>query len=477
MVTPSTFPGQSGADKSKMSFLHQPNRFAQSHSDPSQQDSGDAAKPPASYRVSLSSHQDMSLTYQASKVKGPDAATLVTDSELLQGSATILNFIVGRIALDQAEGATQEELQERLSQGLAGFKQGFAEAKTLLEGTGQLEGAVDKAISTLYDQVTETLALVEEQIAQGESIAVPAYTAKTPEVQAVVSDDDLTPPATNPAQPNGAQNEIFSFVKAPLDRSLDSVFGRPRSTIESLLNNLPQIDQDVIGARQSVRFGQRESFQFELTTQEGDAVRIQAQHQFAFAQALSYDGSQTKVSASAEEKNRFAFEVRGELNADEQQAIQALMTQVFSLAEDFYQGDVQAAFAAALELDYDSSEIANYSLKLRQTQVTQVETYQRFSKPVAYADNLPDALGPQPLKELLDSISRVTQGIVATLLDQPVYEASRPVLLDYSELLNLLSQSLDQQLEPQTPVRFSDFVASLTDQLEVLDVLPSKDSI
>jgi len=51
---------------------------------------------------------------------------------LLDGARNILQFIEQRVASEQADGASTDELSELIDQGLSGFLQGFDEAKNLL---------------------------------------------------------------------------------------------------------------------------------------------------------------------------------------------------------------------------------------------------------------------------------------------------------------------------------------------------------
>jgi hypothetical protein len=72
-----------------------------------------------------------------------------------QASDTILGFISQKLKMDEANGATQEELLQRLDQGLEGFIKGFSEAKDIIEGMGLLTPALAGEIGQTYERVTE----------------------------------------------------------------------------------------------------------------------------------------------------------------------------------------------------------------------------------------------------------------------------------------------------------------------------------
>jgi hypothetical protein len=69
-------------------------------------------------------------------------------------AGNILGFIEQRLMKDAAEGATEEELKQRLEQGLAGFEKGFAQAREQLEALSMLSPEIGEDIEN-----TRTLVL------------------------------------------------------------------------------------------------------------------------------------------------------------------------------------------------------------------------------------------------------------------------------------------------------------------------------
>ncbi|PCJ47486.1 MAG: hypothetical protein COA74_11280 [Gammaproteobacteria bacterium] len=80
-----------------------------------------------------------------------------------QASSTILNFINGRLKLDEIQGADTNALLERLEQGLDGFIRGFSEAKQIIEDLGLLTPTLLNEINDTYTRVTEGI----EQLRDG----------------------------------------------------------------------------------------------------------------------------------------------------------------------------------------------------------------------------------------------------------------------------------------------------------------------
>jgi len=81
-----------------------------------------------------------------------------------QASETILGFISQKLESDKAGGASQEELLQRLDQGLKGFIKGFNEAKDIIEGMGLLTPKLAGEIGETYELVTEGVEALRDGI-------------------------------------------------------------------------------------------------------------------------------------------------------------------------------------------------------------------------------------------------------------------------------------------------------------------------
>jgi hypothetical protein len=117
-------------------------------------------------------------------------------------------------------------------------------------------------------------------------------------------------------------------------------------------------------AAQATTYMRKDKANLAITTQEGDRVQIRFRNKEGFV-------SQTATSASGEARRVYAFSagrieisVQGDLNDDELAAISELVGKVESLAADFFAGDVQSAFEAAMSLGFDAEQIAGFALKL-----------------------------------------------------------------------------------------------------------------
>ena len=130
----------------------------------------------------------------------------------------------------------------------------------------------------------------------------------------------------------------------------------------------------------SERFSQSQTFDLNLKTQDGDSVSLS----FSFAESYSMSvGASVGSSQSANGSSRYAavaasesyameqgwqIAVEGELDDEELAAIDQLLKDMTHIANDFFSGDVQAAFNSASEFELDRTELASMDMTLTQTQ-------------------------------------------------------------------------------------------------------------
>jgi hypothetical protein len=78
--------------------------------------------------------------------------------------------------------------------------------------------------------------------------------------------------------------------------------------------------------------------------------------------------------------SHLSFEVKGSLDQKELKAVGDLLNDVDSLADEFFNGDIQAAFSKATQLGYDDSEIAGYALNLIEQETTVVADRYQYTE-------------------------------------------------------------------------------------------------
>lgn len=339
--------------------------------------------------------ETLSRAYQKLSTRGVSAAEGYQAFEPLSAEKVannILGFIERRLRLDQAEGATQEELQARLEAGLSGFKKGFAEAEEKLKALDMLSPEVSADIGKTYTLVTEGIDKLREQLI-GTGL-----------------------PQSEPAA-----------ATSPVDAS-------------SRLNAFTQLDAS-----------RTRDFSFELTTREGDRVKINASasQSFGMAYSAAVNGNNSSVALEGNyaSSQSFSLEIEGELSDEELGAINALLGKVNNLAEDFYAGDLESAWNQALSLGFDRNQISEYSLSLTQVEVQVVEAaYSVAGTETSLPSSLMAAQGF--MKSFLEALDLVS------IFPEPL------------ELLEQIVEGVDSLYDDQQGHhRFTDFMADRLEEI------------
>jgi len=100
-------------------------------------------------------HERIGAQLEAKGITGKTVAFEPLSAE--QAASNILGFIERRLAMDVAEGATEEQLRSRLDAALAGFEKGFTEASERLSALSRLYPAIASEIGETYDRVIDGL--------------------------------------------------------------------------------------------------------------------------------------------------------------------------------------------------------------------------------------------------------------------------------------------------------------------------------
>jgi hypothetical protein len=112
------------------------------------------------------------------------------------------------------------------------------------------------------------------------------------------------------------------------------------------------------------------SFSLQVTTRDGDVATIHLDSSVSTSRSLHYgetgDGFSLTQEGSTLRNRELGFRVEGELDEEEMQAIRELVAGAERISNRFYAGDVEKALDKALQLGFDTDEIAGYSLDLNQ---------------------------------------------------------------------------------------------------------------
>jgi hypothetical protein len=246
------------------------------------------------------------------------------------------------------------------------------------------------------------------------------------------------------------QIDAVDKLNEPLAEKINSAEEGIYKGIDDLASGTFQSDSVDITPRKldSVEYAKsyertKNSFEFEVTTQEGDVVKITAMSDKASYQEalLAQSGGSELYYNYGEENNRSGFnlQVKGDLSESEMAALEDLMAQVNELAEEFYTGDLGTAFDMAMDLTSDADQIAQFSLDLKQNFMSQTEygsmsgdaltNYAKPPLPKGLAEPLADFA--QGVKEAYDKANQFQnpRSLLDNLFDQMDQQAKMPELL------------------------------------------------
>ena len=281
----------------------------------------------------------------------------------------IVGFIQSIVGQEPDEGKRSELLE----QARAGIEKGFAEARDILDRLGVLKGNVADSVNRTYELIQSGL---DRLASKG-------------------SDENS----------DGAENKQ---------------------------------DPDVVAATQAgfvaASYSTNQTTSLIVNTQDGDRVTIDISKQATTSRTevagSTGDAGFNSIQASREASVSFSFSVEGNLDKDEQKAIDKLIKRIDKVSDRFFDGKVQSAFDKAAKIKFDSEELADYSLSLSSTQ-----TYRAVA---AYQEAQPTAAEPEE-GSLGDAAA--LGGEVRGLIDEaeattPLAEPARDVANIFTTLTN-----------------------------------------
>lgn len=142
----------------------------------------------------------------------------------------------------------------------------------------------------------------------------------------------------------------------------------PLAATESAPSRASPAAQPAADAQSSaaLSYGRSERTSLFITTQEGDTVELKIKTREAAALDASASGDQllTELKLNTQSTTSIAFTVNGNLSADELTAIRGVIEQAGALAQQFFDGQLPNAFAAAQSFHIDATQLANVGLRM-----------------------------------------------------------------------------------------------------------------
>lgn len=334
-------------------------------------------------------------------------------------SNNILKFIEHQLNQDVKDGASLAAIESRIAAALKGFEQGYAEANDTLKEMDLLSPNLESEITMTQDKVLAGIERLKQE-----------FLGTAPE-----------------------STSVGDVEQAPDTDSVASERGQTQSASTSFAMG------------EEISTGQMNDFSFELTTADGDKVTITSSAIQAFSQQTGFaeasNGANTTQMAyqsyAGYKESNFGFSVEGDLDQQELEAINNLLNNVNDLAADFYSGNVNKAFEKAIELNYDSTEISEFSISL--TQIKNFTAYQAYQtdkplfNPTAINDLKPLAEFSNNLRNSFDSLR--------TLFEQP-----KSLMTDVMSQINQIQKPADYASGQSDFLEFATRLLNKFEQLE-----------
>lgn len=335
----------------------------------------------------------------------------------------VLSFVEKALHKAKNNGADDDKLAAMMGKARQGVEDGFAQARQELQDMGQMNDELEQGIGKSYDAIQNGLAKLEQSLF-GETEPVGGMMA---------------------GMVAGASEVSYS-----LDRSSS----------------------------------------LSITTNDGDKVTIN------FAEAMGYQRSESAAMYAAQDGEGngvagasyqmressyhavgFSFSVEGELDEDEKAAIADLVKDVSKLADEFFNGDLDKAFAQASELGYDESELQGFALNMSRVETVSVAAaYQQVAQfepdgRAGRGEGKGHGPGGPEHKQNLGQLIKPVANYLKDLMN--FIEKSREQLQQGTDLQALVDQSVSRYLEyrgesdiPSALERFAEFNQRILGTLE-----------
>ncbi|RZF95445.1 hypothetical protein EXT42_00125 [Pseudoalteromonas sp. CO302Y] len=233
-------------------------------------------------------------------------------------------------------------------------------------------------------------------------------------------------------------NLLNDDIEEGIEKSKEGIFSGIDQLEESLFNPKPAS----VSVSQAQYVSLRNNAEYTFTTAEGDEVSISFADAYTSQSASAYSkrgGNEAFVSESSQSRElSFSMSVNGELNEQEQEAINALMEDLQGVSETFFSGSLDEAFKQAQELSLGNEQLVAFSMDLRQTKtVASIKGYEQV-RPTPEKD-VAEKLAPfnDDLKETLNKANELgLQNQLAGILEwlnQDKEEVSK--LVDYTKTM------------------------------------------
>ena len=333
----------------------------------------------------------------------------------------VLSFVRNELREARNSGASEEELQTIVNQAREGIEQGFNSAREALQGRLGSESLLDRQIERAYNKIQRGLERLDNRFTPNVETTP---TEETPNQPPVVAEGEETAPPVPTAPPVSTRR--IEFTK----------------TVEVLRSR---------------------SFDLSIETQEGDTVTFSIEQFYSKQASKEFvkdeNGFSVNVDRQTARGEEITYKVNGDINEQEQAAIDALIKKVDRLADKFYSGNIAGAFRKATRVGIDAEQLASFSLNLQSSKSVEITKTYREIQGVPAEQQL-----PSPVEQVGEFVGEVGDAVstepVASTISDPV-----PVATELFKQIALRDERYAQLLLEQNVQVIDDIADTAQEQL------------
>ena len=292
----------------------------------------------------------------------------------------VLSFVRQELREARSNGASEQELQSIINKAAEGIQKGFEEAKEILQSRFESNPRLERQIERAFNRIERGLERLDNRFAP--------------------SVDVLNQQNANNGQINNAE---ASNTSTQLDQS-----AVPAQVSDNLSRQIEFTKtRNVERAR---------SFELSIQTQEGDTVNLSIQKsvskQFSKEATFNDEGFTINIDRQIQREKQVSYQVSGDINEQEQAAIDALVKKIDRLADKFYSGNLAGAFQKATRIGIDTEQLANFSLNLQSSRSVEVTKTYREVQGTPVAQQAPSPV--EAIGEFVGGIAEVAEDEAVT---------------------------------------------------------------
>lgn len=375
----------------------------------------------------------------------------------------VLKFVGGAIKNAKNNGADDVQLSKLFEQATTGVLKGIKLAEKDLAGLMNEEirvgidsskQLIDEGIANLKKEIFSKSDSSTEDSAQSVQTTTQLSVSRQQSAQLVIStkEGDEVTLAFEDFKQFEINQQILLQQQAAATNQLRSTLEKPdvSASFQAAVTDSEQSGQaDVVNSKQN-------------KPDEG----IKPNTNLASSSVKRESTSAQQQNSVYYQSNTLGFSVSGELNEQELKAIGQLVADANSLADEFFNGDIEAAYNQALKLGFDEKELAGFALQLTKAESSQVvKAYETVSH---YGQNETESEPTKAVKPVAQYLDKMLS----------VLEASRQQLKDGKEFDNMVNTLINRMGEVHTPDlisalnRFHSFNQKLLDNLPLTQNSP-----